>query len=177
MAYQPLPALSVLQAARGMISNHAVRLAVPTDAAGIARMSREYIEDGLGWSWTPVRVIRAMRDRTTNVAVAHAADRVLGFGIMRYGDTKAHLMLFAVHPAQRRKGLGTALLRWLEECAMTAGLERVQLEARADNAAGIGFYRNNGYAVVEVIKDMYRGLEDGVRLEKKFWPGPDPAEQ
>src|SRR6185369_15763529 len=43
-----------------MILIPSVRLALPTDARGIAEMSREYIEHGLGWSWTRERVLKAI---------------------------------------------------------------------------------------------------------------------
>ena len=39
-----------------------VRLARLADAPAIATMSRDYIEQGLGWSWTVGRVERAIRD-------------------------------------------------------------------------------------------------------------------
>ena len=36
-----------------MITLPSIRLATSQDAALIAEMSRDYIEHGLGWSWTP----------------------------------------------------------------------------------------------------------------------------
>ena len=45
-------------------------LAAQTDALGIARMSRDLIETGLGWSWTATRVLRSIRDPETLVLVA-----------------------------------------------------------------------------------------------------------
>ena len=44
-----------------------VRLAIPADAAEIAAMSRDQIENGLGWSWNEARVRRSIGDRETNV--------------------------------------------------------------------------------------------------------------
>jgi hypothetical protein len=46
-----------------------IRLAAPADAPGIACMSRDWIEHGLGWSWTTRRIRQAMADPSTNVAV------------------------------------------------------------------------------------------------------------
>ena len=73
-----------------------IRLATPQDAALIAEMSRDYVEHGLGWSWTAARVLAAVNNRATNVAVA---GELAGFGLMHYGDDSAHLALLAVRPA------------------------------------------------------------------------------
>jgi len=143
-----------------------IRLAAAGDAGPIARMSREYIEHGLGWSWTPQRVLKAIHDRSTNVAVLHEHGAILGFGIMSYGDVKAHLVLLGIEPARRQRGLGAALLAWLEKCALTAGLQRIQLEARADNPGAIAFYQDRGYRAIGSVAGYYRGSVDAVRLEK-----------
>jgi len=146
-----------------------VGLANETEARGIAEMSRDYVEYGLGWSWTPSRVLKAIRHNATNVAVARERGLVLGFGIMVYGERKAHLTLLAVRPAERKRGLGAVLLSWLEKSALTAGIERVQLEARADNPVAIAFYRDQGYADAGTVRGYYRGEVDALRLEKILW--------
>ncbi|MDF2466138.1 MAG: hypothetical protein K0Q43_4373 [Ramlibacter sp.] len=150
-----------------------VSLANETDASAIAEMSRDYVEYGLGWSWTPSRVMKAIRDNGTNVAVVRERGLVLGFGIMRYGEQKAHLTLLAVQPTERKRGLGAVLLSWLEKSALTAGIERVQLEARADNPVAIAFYRDQGYEDAGTVRGYYRGEVDALRLEKTLWVGTD----
>src|ERR1700680_4870517 len=99
-----------------------IRLATAADALAIAGMSRDYIEYGLGWSWTPTRIAAAIQDQSTNVAVIRQLGGVVGFGIMHYGDRSAHLALLAVHPVQRRRGIAAQLISWLEKCAGTAGV-------------------------------------------------------
>lgn len=143
-----------------------IRLAVPADAPAIARLSRDEIEHDLGWSWRQGRVERAMLDESVNVAVAGPRHALLGFGIMEYGDTRAHLSLLAVAPAHRRQGLGSRLVAWLEKCAVTAGLESVRLEARADNPAAAAFYQRLGYRLSGRTPDYYSGQVDALRFEK-----------
>ena len=149
-----------------MIALPAIRLATTHDAGMIAEMSRDYIEHGLGWSWTPTRVLAAVRDRATNIAVAGTAEAIDGFGIMHYGDDIAHLALLAVRPDRRHRGLGAQLLAWLEQPALVAGIACVRLEARADNPGAAGFYRRQGYRETGRISGYYRGTVDAVRLEK-----------
>lgn len=143
-----------------------IRLASAADALAIADMSRQYIEHGLGWSWTPTRIAAAIQDESTNVAVIHQPYGVLGFGIMHYGDRTAHLALLAVHPAQRQRGIGTRLVAWLEKSADTAGIERIRVEARADNPAAIAFYPKHGYTQIDRLAKYYRGVIDAMRFEK-----------
>jgi ribosomal protein S18 acetylase RimI-like enzyme len=149
-----------------------VSLANPSDARGIAEMSRDYVEYGLGWSWTPARVLKAIQESSTNVAVIRERGSVLAFGIMRYGEQKAHLTLLAVQPAERKRGLGAVLLSWLEKSALVAGIERLQLEARVDNPVAIAFYRDQGYEQAGVVHGYYRGEVDAMRLEKSLWVKP-----
>ena len=147
-----------------------ITLAAPAHARAIAEMSREYIEYGLGWSWTQSRVLKAIQDDATNVAVVHEGHGILAFGIMRYGERRAHLVLLGVQLSSRKQGLGAQLLAWLEKSAVTAGLERVQLEARADNPGAISFYEEQGYEHAGVVPGYYRGTIDAVRLEKSLRP-------
>lgn len=151
-----------------MILIPGIRLATAADADPIARMSREYIEYGLGWSWTPQRVQKAIHDPATNVAVVHEQDALLGFGIMSYGEQQAHLVLLGVVAARRQRGVGAALLAWLEKCALTAGLERIRLEARADNPGAVAFYEGQGYRPIGSVSGYYRGSVDAIRLEKRL---------
>ena len=146
-----------------------VSLAAAADARRIAEMSRDHVESGLGWSWTPARVLKAIHDSSTNVAVVREKGGVLGFGIMRYGEQRAHLTLLAVLPAERRRGLGAVLVSWLEQSARIAGLEFVQLEARADNPGAIAFYRALGYEPAGSQPGYYRGEVDATRFEKRLW--------
>src|SRR6202051_1258781 len=141
-----------------------IRLATAADALSIADMSRDYIEHGLGWSWTTARIAAAIQDEATNVAVVHLTDDVIAFGIMHYGDRTAHLALLAVHPMQRKRGIATRLVSWLEECADTAGIERIRVEARSDNPAAIAFYEKHGYIQLDRIARYTCGVLHVVRL-------------
>jgi len=148
-----------------MIDAGEIRLALPQDAVRIATMSRDYVEDGLGWGWTPARVLRSIRDRATNAVVAECGADLAGFGIMKYLDDDAHLLLFAVKPEYRRRGVGSGLVTWLESTATTAGIELIFLETRATNAAAREFYAARGYRELATLPRYY-GSEDAVRIGK-----------
>ena len=147
----------------------AIRFATAADAAAIAALSRDEIEHGLPWTWQAPRVRHAIADPETNVIVAGPPGEAHAFGVMYYADDDAHLLLFAVHRSRQRQGVGTALLRWLEDAALAAGAQRIRVEARMDNVAARSFYNEHGYHEGAVVRGMYSGRLDGVKLEK--WLG------
>lgn len=143
------------------------RLATPADAYEIAVMSRYLIEVGLrGWTWPPDRVEKAIGTRTTNVLVADWQRKLVGFAIMDFGDTSAHLSLLAVKPNHQRCGIGARLVAWQEEVALTAGITTVSLELRANNYAARAFYRIMGYQELACIQGYYRGVESAVKMSR-----------
>lgn len=156
-----------------MISNLTIRLATRSDAFAIAALSRTEIEHGLPWTWREPRVRNAIADPDTNVIVVGSPGAVTAFGLMYYAEEDAHLLLFAVHRSQQRRGIGSALLQWLEDAARAAGASRVRVEARMDNQAARSFYNERGYHEGAIVRRMYSGSLDGVRLEK--WLRDDAA--
>jgi len=143
-----------------------IRLATPADAVAIALESMAEIEHGFEWHWEPSRISEAIGDRETNVIVAVDGAAMLGFGIMEYRREFAHLVLFAVREDARRRGIGSALLAWLEKVATEAGIANFRVEARLSNTVARAFYRRHGYVEIEVVAGMYQGQEDGVSLRK-----------
>jgi ribosomal-protein-alanine N-acetyltransferase len=142
----------------------AIRMAKQRDAATVAAMSRELIEFGLGWSWTPPRVARSITSRDTNVIVAEVNGGTVGFALMQYFEEHAHLLLFAVAPASRRQGVGRALWAWLESTAQVAGISTVHLEVRARNREARDFYHTLGFVDAETVRGYYRGVEAAIRM-------------
>jgi ribosomal protein S18 acetylase RimI-like enzyme len=160
-----------------------VRLAEAGDARAIAEMSRDFIESGLGWRYDPASIQRALRRRETTVLVASerptyvAGERpaLSGFAIMDYGDERAHLVLLAVQPVLRRRGIGRRLVDWLMESAIIAGMASVHLELRADNEAARRFYRALGFSETVLMPRYYNGREAAMRMIRVLRsPGPLP---
>ncbi|HMN83472.1 MAG TPA: GNAT family N-acetyltransferase [Burkholderiaceae bacterium] len=154
-----------------MIRQNQIRLAQAADADAIAELSREAIEYGLAWGWTPGRVLGCIGDADTNVVIACDGAPMAGFGIMKYGERDAHLLLFAVQAERRRRGVGTALIGWLETTARVAGMQTIRLEARVSNTSGRAFYARHGFEEGTLVRGRYQGVEDGVRYMKRLAGG------
>jgi ribosomal-protein-alanine N-acetyltransferase len=145
-----------------------VALARPTDALEIAQMSRDLIENGLQWSWTPTRVAASVRRPDALVVVARAGARIAGFGIMRYGEDEAHLDLLGVAPDCRNEGLGTRLVEWLEKPALAAGISVAFLEVREANLGAQAFYERLGYRKLGRLAGYYQEFESAIRMGREL---------
>ena len=152
-----------------------LRPASSGDCRAIAEMSREYIEHGLPWRYVPERILRALARRNVALVVACDREQLVGFAMMEFGDERAHLVLMAVRPAHRRRGVARRLLDWLLESATTAGIESLHLELRAGNQAARRFYRALGFGETILVPRYYGGTESALRMVRVLRP-PLPAD-
>jgi ribosomal-protein-alanine N-acetyltransferase len=173
-------------------------LADAADAREIAEMSRDLIEQGLTWSWTPARVQHFITGTESSVVVARrerrgdtaggdewrgdaprmaaprgdarrmAAPRIAAFAIMHFGDEVAHLNLLAVAPEHRRQGLGRQLMDWLTTTAIEAGVFRINLELRTQNGSARAFYEKLGFDELGVVQGYYQGREAALRMSRRL---------
>ena len=143
-------------------------LARYSDALEIAEMSRDLIEHGLSWSWTPARVRRAILGRACCVLIARRDPKIAGFAIMHFGDQVAHLNLLAVGAEHRRHGLGRQLIDWLSLSAIEAGVFRIDLELRETNVGARAFYQGLGFQSLDVVQGYYQGREPAVRMSRRL---------
>jgi ribosomal-protein-alanine N-acetyltransferase len=145
-------------------------LARAADAAEIAQMSRDLVEQGLTWSWTPARVQHFISGADSSVVVARRArtPHISAFAIMHFGEEVAHLNLLAVSPLHRRQGLGRQLMDWLTATAIEAGVFRINLELRTQNAPARAFYESLGFEQLGVIQGYYQGREAALRMTRRL---------
>ena len=87
----------------------------------------------------------------------------VGFALLRTAFDEEELLLFAVMPEWRRRGIGRRLLDACVERARARGVRRMVLEMRDGNPAG-GVYRAAGFVPVGRRPQYYRG-GDGGRID------------
>ena len=83
-----------------------------------------------------------------------------GFALSRGGFGEEELLLFAVLPEQRGRGLGAALLRRLIADVRARGAERLLLEMREGNPAE-RLYRSYGFEIIGKRPNYYRLASGG----------------
>ena len=154
------------------LGSRELELATRQDAPTLATMSRDYIERGLGWRWRVPAIENLIASPDTVVLCARLpttqGKTIVGFGIMQYALEDAHLILLAVRPRMRRRGLAREMLAWLEKTADIAGVKQIVLEVRERNMGARMFYRKQGYKSGTCIPRYYDGIETAVRMAKKL---------
>ncbi len=86
----------------------------------------------------------------------------------RRGSRIARLASIAVAPNRGGLGLGGKLLDGAEAQARTHGCDRLRLEVRADNGAGIRLYQRRGYSRFAVRADYYEDGMEAWRYERRL---------
>ena len=105
--------------------------------------------------------------------VAEADGRIAGFLLAESEGHRAHLITIDVLEAYRRRGIGSRLLRAIEERLAERGVQRVDIETATDNHAAVAFWQRHGYRTVEVLKRYYLDRLDAYSMQK---PLPTPKE-
>lgn len=77
------------------------------------------------------------------------------------GEKKAEINHLYVVPNRRRKGHGTAMVRWLFSYLDSLGVERIDLNVRRDNPGALAFWRAQGFGIAAYRLRQYRDPESG----------------
>jgi ribosomal-protein-alanine N-acetyltransferase len=113
---------------------------------------------GEAWTRSQVAGILPMAGVSLVLARSAADGRCAGFSLARAVADEAELLLIAVLPGQRRRGVGRSLLSNFIDEARERGLRRVHLEVRHGNAA-TALYRELGFEPVGRRRDYYKGAD------------------
>jgi ribosomal-protein-alanine N-acetyltransferase len=84
-----------------------------------------------------------------------AGEPAAGFFLSRTGFEEEELLLFAIDPGYRRKGLGRQLLERFANSAKNRGARRLLLEMRRGNPAEV-LYRHFGFRPIGERINYYR---------------------
>ena len=68
----------------------------------------------------------------------------------------------AVHPQERRRGLGSQILQKLIDEGLAEGVTDVTLEVRVSNAPAIALYKSFGFEEAGVRPHYYQDKEDAL---------------
>ncbi|MGH9775023.1 MAG: GNAT family N-acetyltransferase [Candidatus Acidiferrales bacterium] len=98
--------------------------------------------------------------------VAERENNVGGFILTESERDEGHIVTLDVLAANRRGGLGTALLAEAERHLAERGIRRIVLETLTTNVPGISFWQKHGYRTEGVIPGYYPGPLDAFVMTK-----------
>lgn len=112
-----------------------------------------------GEAWTLSQLAGVMVMPGTWLTIARVDAAVLGFALVRSVLDECELLLLAVHPLWRGRGVGRTLLADSLKTARRRGIRSMNLEVRSSNNA-IKLYENMGFEYAHRRPGYYRG-QDG----------------
>lgn len=116
-----------------------------------------------------------------DVVVGGPRQEILGFSLYWLVAEEVHLLVLAVDPAWRRRGVARRLMAELERRGAAGRATVIDLEVRPTNQAARAFYRALGFDEVGLRPRYYANREDAVLLRRTMGPssgsspGPSPG--
>ncbi len=108
-----------------------------------------------GEAWTRRQVEDALLTGLCHYRLSSAEGQCDGFYLSRHVAGEEELLLIAVRPDQRGRGLGKQLLQHFTADAVARRATRLLLEMRADNPAA-ALYRSQGFVPIGTRSNYYR---------------------
>ena len=131
------------------------------DLESVTQVMTAAFDDRFGEAWTRSQCAGILPMPGVELVLARDDEGDLaGFSLFRTMADEAELLLLAVTPDQRRRGIGRMLLDHFMDRARDVGASRVHLEVREGNPAVI-MYRQAGFNFVGRRTKYYRGRFGG----------------
>ena len=128
------------------------------DVLAVERVMAAAFDPRFGEAWTRQQVLGGLAMPGVTLLLARVGEAIVGFALTRRVLDEAELLLIAVIPDARRRGVGAALLRAVIADARGIGVAKLHLEVRAGNGA-IGLYTAAGFRKVGERRGYYRGKD------------------
>ena len=109
-----------------------------------------------GEAWTEAQCAGVLGLPGCSLLLAREHDAPAGFAMLRSVGAESELLLIAVRPGYRRRGIASSLLRRAMHEARAAGIDTLHLEVRDGNPA-IELYRAAAFVQVGKRPQYYRG--------------------
>jgi ribosomal protein S18 acetylase RimI-like enzyme len=141
-----------------------IRTYMESDEAAVAALWREVFPDAPPWNEPEADIRRKLAVQRDLFFVAVEGDELVGTALAGYDGHRGWVYYVAVEPSRRRRGIGAALMRRVEEELAAIGCPKLNLQVRASDREAVAFYEGLGYVVEERVsmgKRLNRAAPDG----------------
>jgi ribosomal-protein-alanine N-acetyltransferase len=102
-----------------------------------------------------------------DVSVAVLDSQIVGYASFRFVGKQGDVNTVAVASNQQGKGIGTALMDWLESQAALRNVREIFLDVRSDNEPAIKMYASRGYERIDIRRNYYGNTIDANVMRKR----------
>ncbi len=126
----------------------------------------------------PVNILIDVYNLGAGFLVAEHDNIIIGYIIfwIRY-EGEGHIISIAVDEYYRRKDVGSRLVEAALKIFKRYNVAQIKLEVRVSNRGAINFYKDNGFAEREVLKNYYEDYEDAVLMDIDLSEDTDLSEK
>ena len=126
-------------------------------------------EQSFEFPWSEADFVRCLRQRNCIGMIAEHNERVVGFMIYELHKTRLHILNFAVDQQQRRRGVGSQMVKKLAGKLSPQRRSRIMLEIRETNLPAQLFFRALGFRAVSVLRAFYDDTpEDAYLMQLRY---------
>jgi len=118
------------------------------------------------WNDPAADIALARKGPNSTILVGREDERIVASAMVGHEGHRGWVYYVAVDPDRRGQGLGRAIMKAAEDWLRQAGIAKLQLLVRQDNAKASAFYETIGYdeAAVTVFAKWLDGREQAPQL-------------
>jgi [ribosomal protein S18]-alanine N-acetyltransferase len=136
------------------------------DFRALYKLDQSCFPPGISYSkWT---LQHFMNLPSADCLVAEDNKHIAGFILSEENPPLAHIITLDVSESHRRQGLGSELVKEMEEHLRFQGVRSVLLETSVENQSAIAFWEHHGYRTEAVLKRYYLGRTDAYEMRKRL---------
>jgi [ribosomal protein S18]-alanine N-acetyltransferase len=144
--------------------NLRLALAGPRDVPTMGRIMEGAFDPRFGEAWSTAQLAGALGIADTWGQLGYDDELPYGFSLTRRVIDEAELMLVAVLPVERGRGLGRRLVEGALHKARQRGARKMFLEVRDGNLPAFRLYESLGFSVAGRRQNYYTGA-NGERFD------------
>jgi ribosomal-protein-alanine N-acetyltransferase len=119
--------------------------------------------------WTEEEFLRVLRQRNCIGMVAEQGERVVGFMIYELHKSRLEVLDFAVHPDERKQGIGSQMMTKLVGKLSNHRRTRIVLDVRESSLGSQLFFKAQGFRATEVVRGQFEDTgEDAFVMQFQY---------
>ena len=137
-----------------------------SDESAVAALWRKVFPGAPAWNHPETDIQRKLSVQRELFLVALIDGELVGTAMGGYDGHRGWVYYVAVSRRYRRRGIGTALMKRVEEGLLRLGCPKINLQVRTSNQEVVAFYEQLGYEIEERVSM-------GKRLVEIYAGGPE----